>query len=330
MGKLDFISAVQAALSRPSINVLRVASAILGGETVTIGGMVFEASKDALTDTSRVLVDLSGSSFAFATQTLTLSGNAVADETVTIGSTVYTFKASPSAAFQVKVGANAAESIQNLLAAIMTGEGAGTLYGTGTTPHPDVVVTGSTATTLVITAKVEGTAGNSIATTETMTNGAWGSTTMAGGAAATADQFSTALVAAINAQPNCRVRAEKISSNEVLIYTKIADETVACAETLGGTNNAWAAASTYGGSRGEVVRLGGAISRTPNATEVALGNLHFVFSLNVNAAQAFVRTSAGASAAWDGATTITGRRVTLGNGGSTDWAADSTVTLIVG
>jgi hypothetical protein len=51
-----------------------------------------------------------------ASQVLTLSGNAVAAETVTIDGVVYTFRAAPSVANEVAVGGTAAISITNLVA----------------------------------------------------------------------------------------------------------------------------------------------------------------------------------------------------------------------
>ena len=53
-----------------------------------------------------------------ATQTLTVSGNAVDDETVTIGSTVYRWKTVIAQAYDVAIGIDAATSLDNLKAAI--------------------------------------------------------------------------------------------------------------------------------------------------------------------------------------------------------------------
>lgn len=127
-----------------------------------------------------------------ATQVLTFSGNPAADDTVTIGSVVYTYKATPAAgtstAVQVKTGATQDEALTNLAAAVNGAQGqSGVLYGSAAADgHPDV--TGAvdlTANTLTITAKVSGTAANSIATTEASTVLAWGAATMAGGVAST-------------------------------------------------------------------------------------------------------------------------------------------------
>ena len=113
---------------------------------------------------------------------LTLSGNAVAAETITIGSRVYTWVSTLTAANQVKIGTDAETSLDNLIAAVNGDAGAGTLYGTGTVQHELVSAQADTASTIVLNANTDGTAGNSIATTETMTAGSFGSATLTGGA----------------------------------------------------------------------------------------------------------------------------------------------------
>jgi hypothetical protein len=119
-----------------------------------------------------------------ATGVLTLAGNAVNNETVTIGGRTYTWKTSPSIVPDtVKIGVSASDSIDNLIAAINGDNGAGTLYGTGTLPHSDVDAVAGAGDTMNASAKLGGTAGNSIVTTETMTAGSWGSGTLTGGAA---------------------------------------------------------------------------------------------------------------------------------------------------
>jgi hypothetical protein len=126
------------------------------------------------------------SKFAKAAQTLTVASADLAnDETVTIGTTVYTLKTNLTAsttAYEVKVGANATATLLNLKNAInKSATGSGTTYGSLTAAHPSVTAVSSNATTLVINAIVPGTAGNSIATTETCGTVSWGAATMAGG-----------------------------------------------------------------------------------------------------------------------------------------------------
>jgi hypothetical protein len=140
---------------------------------------------------------------------------------------------------------------------------------------------------------------------------------------------SAAIVAAINANTALGLTAVAISVNEILVYTNNdnAGLGIACSETLAGANNAWAAANFFGGqaSKPQGVSLG---QRSPNATEVAIGNMHFVFPFTVGAAMVQVRSSTGASKAWDGVLTISGSRVTLDNSGATDWAATDTVVVL--
>lgn len=130
---------------------------------------------------------------------LTLTGNAVADETVTIGvgtgQKVYTWKAAPTTvANQVKVGATASESIDNLIAAIMGGTGSGSLYGSATVAHTQVsaeVGTGDTMNVNALITDQDGTFGNTIATTEVMANATWGAATLTGGVDADAYTAAT-------------------------------------------------------------------------------------------------------------------------------------------
>jgi hypothetical protein len=128
------------------------------------------------------LADVTVGADTAATATLTSAGAFSDTETVTIGSTVYTFRTPfVNAAFNIDASGTVAQTHENLRRAI-NGDGvAGTNYGTGTTVHPDVTAI-DTATTNVITAKKSGTFANGIATTETGANISWGGATMSGGA----------------------------------------------------------------------------------------------------------------------------------------------------
>ncbi len=99
---------------------------------------------------------------ANATSTLSMATKPTATNTVTIGTTVYTFVATPAAVGDVAIGALVANSQANLVAAINVGDDFND-------PHPDVAVAAFAANDMVATAKVFGVAGNSIATTETFT-----------------------------------------------------------------------------------------------------------------------------------------------------------------
>lgn len=85
---------------------------------------------------------------------------------------------------EVLIGASAAVALDNLKDAINLGTIAGTqgtTYSTGTLVHPSVTATTNTNTTQVVQAINYGTAGNSIATTETSAHLSWGAATLATG-----------------------------------------------------------------------------------------------------------------------------------------------------
>lgn len=129
-----------------------------------------------------------------ATEDLTFTDVGTADETVTIGSVTYTLKAAPAEANEIDIGASATETAANLAAAINGGAGEGTAYGTGTVAHPDVFASADTGV-VTVTARVYGTAGNSIATTETSAVASFGAATLSGGTIAA---VQTEAVAAAN------------------------------------------------------------------------------------------------------------------------------------
>lgn len=120
-----------------------------------------------------------------AVSVFTSSGVVVSGQTITIGSTVYTAKpaGNKTAAYDVSMGANAEEFLANLKAAI-NGTHTAIQAFDGTVAHPSVVATASDATTLTIRGRVPGTSLNSLATTETFTNGSWADTTLGGGTGA--------------------------------------------------------------------------------------------------------------------------------------------------
>ena len=117
-----------------------------------------------------------------ATGTLTMSGNAADTEIVTLDTKVYAFQASlTDVDGHVKVGADAAESLGNLIAAITLGSGSGSKYAASTTLHPTVTAATGVGDKMVATAKDAGAPGNLIATTETLGSGSFGDTALSGG-----------------------------------------------------------------------------------------------------------------------------------------------------
>lgn len=148
-------------------------------------------------------------------------------------------------------------------------------------------------------------------------------------AAQTPAAASTALVAAINAS-SCGFRAKKISDNEVLIWKLNGGSTAAAvAETLAGANNAWAAATCFGGADTPAeIPTPIIVKRTPTATEVALQTMHFPLRFNPTIVQGFVQTSAGVTRAWDGAITVADNIVTMASSGTTDVSSNDVVVLL--
>jgi hypothetical protein len=119
-----------------------------------------------------------------ATGVLGFLGNAQDGETVTIGRRTYTFQATlTNTDGNVLIGATAADTVANLVAAINLQAGAGTAYAAATTLNPDVIARAGGGDSLVVEAKLGGTAGNSIATTTTLTDGFWTAATLQGGSA---------------------------------------------------------------------------------------------------------------------------------------------------
>lgn len=117
-----------------------------------------------------------------ATSTLTAAGVFTDTQTVVCGGKTYTTQTTlTNVNGNVLIGASAAATLQNLYDAINLTGTVGTQYATAMTLNPDVYASAVTATTLVIKAKVPGTIGNSLPTTETQTNASWTSTVMASG-----------------------------------------------------------------------------------------------------------------------------------------------------
>lgn len=115
-------------------------------------------------------------------------GVAATAATVTIDGRVYTFvqelsetSGASAVVDQVLHGGTTAIALDNLKVAINAGATEGTNYSTGTVAHASVNATTNTDTAQTIEADTAGTAGNSIAVSETLTNGAWGAATLTGG-----------------------------------------------------------------------------------------------------------------------------------------------------
>lgn len=106
-----------------------------------------------------------------------------ATETMTVGSETYTWVNALSTVGpnEVLIGADIDECINNIVAAINDSGGEGTIYGNGTTPNADAQADTFESPQFIVRATAIGAAGNSVATTDTMTDGYFGDTTLLGG-----------------------------------------------------------------------------------------------------------------------------------------------------
>jgi hypothetical protein len=92
-----------------------------------------------------------------AQATVVFSANPAANDTLTIGAVTYKFVSALVNPNDVLIGAAATNTIDNLVAAITAGAGAGTTYGTGTVAHTQVTAANSTGLLLTaLTALIKG------------------------------------------------------------------------------------------------------------------------------------------------------------------------------
>jgi flagellar hook protein FlgE len=160
----------------------------------------------------------SGSGTA-ATGSLTVTANATAGQTVTIGGTTYTFETTlGTSPDEVEIDSTSAANTLTNLADAIDGTGtAGTNYSSGTTANSSVSATAS-GSTLTLTASQTGTGGNSIATTSTW--GSFGATTLTGGTAA-----SSAAAGSTFAEPVVVYDSLGNSHTVTFTFTKAASNT---------------------------------------------------------------------------------------------------------
>lgn len=146
------------------------------------GSTGFAAEKKFELIASMTLIASFLSAAISATGVLTITATTSADtQTVVIGGQTYTFNTSlTNTANNVLIGASATTMAANLASAINAGAGSGTTYGAGTVANTNVTAT-SNLGVLTVTAKVPGTGANSVATTETLSNGSWANATLTGG-----------------------------------------------------------------------------------------------------------------------------------------------------
>lgn len=128
-----------------------------------------------------------------ATATLTFLSQVLDGATVTINGQVYTFKNTLSAAYHVKIGANAQSTLENLIQAMDLTGVAGTDYGVGTVAHPTVNANARVGNVATFYARTAGTGGNALTlahnTGSVSTYGVrWSASTLTGGVDASTEQ----------------------------------------------------------------------------------------------------------------------------------------------
>ena len=167
-------------------------------------------------------------------------------DTMDINGRTYTFVVTPVASGQVAVGADVAAARLNIVAAINGTDGLNTA-------HPDVTAAAFVGNDMVLTAKVKGTAGDAITTTENFTavgnvfDAATLGTTTAG-VDCTAANGVTALAAAVTGDASAEATAVDGAGDTVdvtALSTGTGGNSIATTETM--ANGSFGAATLTGG-----------------------------------------------------------------------------------
>lgn len=191
-GTFNFTTDVQA-----STSTLTAAGNVSNLDTVTIGTVGSEVDytfRDSLAAVK-------------ATATVTAAATPGDGDTCQIGNRTYRFKNTMAQVDDVQTEVAATDALDNLIAAVTAGAGAGTKYFTGTTVHTQVTAAAGAGDTVDFEALVAGTAANAYASVGTGQL-SFGGATMSGGLAAavygvkigaSASDTLDNLIAAINA-----------------------------------------------------------------------------------------------------------------------------------
>ena len=160
-------------------------------KSITQSGLVREGSgriagfiiNSNTSGTLRMLDGRSSKLVTYASVTLTSDATNPADGgTITLGSLTYRLKTTPAQAYDIKIGTDAATTLDYIKAAVNASGTEGTEYYAGTLANPDVIATTNTDTTqLFVAVAPKASIGNAVVSTETATHLSFGSTTFAGG-----------------------------------------------------------------------------------------------------------------------------------------------------
>jgi len=173
------------------------------GDTLTIETETYEFDSDDSVEEGNIAIS-TGSAAAKASGTLTFTDQPANGDTITIGDITYRFVTeidlfSPGD-YDTAIKGSLQNTIRVLMAAI---NDEGGVYGADSyhvlDAHDAVSATAADATTLTVEALTEGTAGNSIASTDSCSVASWGDTTLTGGAAAGGADLATVITATVTA-----------------------------------------------------------------------------------------------------------------------------------
>ena len=224
-----------------SQGTLTVSGVVIDSETVTIDGDVYEFLADAAqskTDPANVAVDIT--SYVTASQgTFTVTVQPSNGETFTIGSKTFTFVpvGTGNSDGEVEIGADLAGAQTNIVAAINGTDGVNSA-------HTQVSAAAFAGNASVITALVGGVAGDSIASTETMANGAFDAATL-GTTTAGADCTAANAITAIVTSDVGSTYSIADGAGDTVVCTAttkgVAGDSITTTETM--ANGAWDAAT---------------------------------------------------------------------------------------
>ena len=333
---LKHLECLHRAAGVAAVNVLHLTAPVWPGDTVTIGGRVYQCDDHALPTFSPGNVGVHVfNGYANATLNFDDQVNVQDGNTVTVGDKTYTFKdVLTDVDGYVKIGPTIDRSIYNLVAAMNVGypdlidppaiygelndvgEGRGVAYAASMARNPaNVHALHEGDFAIIISHWPGGTEGNSIALDATLAGtGDWVEGNVVSPVQPPfAAQFSAALVAALNSDPAGPVFAEQINVNEVLVWSRRhGDVRLPCSASFSEEGNAWETATLLGGAvaRDGLMPLAG-IRRVITAMEVTQGRLHVVCAFSPVGALVQLRFGTGEHVAFDGIVEIQGRRVTI-------------------
>ncbi len=327
--------------------------ALIGGPGNNLG-FSGSVSTNLVTVTSPFGVQASDSlSIAtYAVGTLTKNGSAISSgDTVTLGRQTYTFATainSGSAPYSVLRGTGGTDALNNLIAAINGGPGAGTAFSSGTLPNPQATAGPLTGSSFQVVDNTANTNGSEVATTTTSAALAWGAATLQNDITTyTPSPLAQFEVAAIPSQSSAKPFAvSTVDNNCALTYQLVTNGTPATAAVgavgqfslIAGSSNPFATATITISAvpkNNDAVTVGAitytfasALTGTPNeilinSTSLAASLQNLVAAINgtSGAGTAYslgteANTAVSASAASSNATTLTASK-----GGS--WANNS-------